>query len=42
LGLAEIMGALSHFVEHGPDLLPFRVELFELRGGDVAGINGVI
>lgn len=36
------MGTLGHFVEHGPDLLPFRVELFELGRGDVAGIDGVI
>jgi hypothetical protein len=36
------MGTLGHFVEHGPYLLPFRVELFELDCGDVAGINGVI
>jgi len=36
------MGALGHFVEHGSDLLPFRIELFELRRADVAGIDGVI
>jgi len=28
LRLAEVVGALSHFVEHGADLLPFCVEFF--------------
>jgi hypothetical protein len=36
------VGALGHFVEHGADLLPFRVELFELRWADVASVDGVI
>jgi hypothetical protein len=36
------MGTLSHFVKHGSDLLPFRIELFELGHVDVDGIDRVI
>jgi hypothetical protein len=42
LGFAEIMGPDGHFVEHRPDLLPFRIELFESGRGDGAGIDSVI
>jgi hypothetical protein len=42
LGLAEIVGALGHFVKHCTDLLPLRVEFFELRRRDVARIERVV
>src|SRR5205814_9768555 len=42
LGFAEVMGAFGHFVEHRADLLPFRIELLELRRSDVARIDRVI
>ena len=42
LRLAEVMGALGHFVEHGADVLPFSVEILELHHGDVARVEGVI
>ena len=42
LRFAEIMGAFGHFVEHGSNLLPFRVELLELCRADVAGIEGMV
>ena len=42
LRFAEIMGALGHLVEHGPDLLPFCIQLLELGRGNVTAIDRVI